>query len=203
MVKPGYYWVILPYLFIFLGMLLLRSAWGALIGFHISLLPVILPRWRIIFPFLRVPVSMGMFLPVALTGLLAGMGLWLIWPFTGLLIGFSSRLAEIGLSGWVWLPFIVYFGLVNPWLEEAYWRNAFGSPSRYPALVDFLFAGYHIIILSLFVSFFWMIFTFVILVTASWFWRQISRYTGSLLPAVFAHMVADLSLLIVIYGFAV
>lgn len=48
-----------------------------------------------------------------------------------------------------------------------------------------------------------MVYAFIILVTTGWFWRQVSRYTGSLLPAVLAHMLADFSVLVVLYGFAV
>jgi membrane protease YdiL (CAAX protease family) len=129
--------------------------------------------------------------------------LCLIWPYTGLAKGFSLRMAAVGLSGWSWLPFILYFTVVNPWLEEAYWRNVMGSSSKFPALVDFLFAGYHLIVLSIFVNLSWMVFAFLVLVAASWFWRQVSRKTGSLMPAVLAHMLSDLSLLVVLFGFAV
>jgi membrane protease YdiL (CAAX protease family) len=203
MAKTSYLWVLVPYLCVFFGMLMWRSAWGALIGFHVGLLPVLLPRWRGIYPKFLSPVSKKTLIFIAQTGILGGLGLWLLWPYTGISSGFPAQLAALGLSGWVWLPFIVYFTLVNPWLEEAYWRNALDSSSRYPAPVDFLFAGYHLIILCLFVNLAWMLFAFVVLVMAGWFWRQVSRYTGSLLPAVFSHMLADLSLLIVLRGFAV
>jgi membrane protease YdiL (CAAX protease family) len=201
--KSGYLWVILPYLFVFLGIISLRSAWGALIGFHFGLLPVLILRWRTLSSLFFIGVSKNMLLCAALFGLSAGTGFWLIWPYTGLLSGFSDKLAAIGLSGRVWVPFILYFALVNPWLEEAYWRNVFGSPSRYPTVADFLFAGYHLIIINMFAGLAWIVFAFVVLVLAGWFWRQISRYTGSLLPAVFSHMLADLSLLVVIYNFSI
>jgi hypothetical protein len=109
------------------------------------------------------------------------------------------RVAALGLSGLTWPFFIAYFALVNPWLEEPYWRALFTSPSPYPALIDFLFAGYHLIILVLFVSPPWMFLAFIILTLASWFWRQVSRYTGSLLPAALSHLLADFSILMVLY----
>jgi hypothetical protein len=192
-------WVVLPYLAVFLGMLILHNAWGALISFHLALLPLLITRKQIISPRFLAPVSMSVLLPVAALGLSAGLGLWLIWPYVGLPLDFSARVAALGLVGFVWPFFIVYFTLVNPWLEEAYWRAALTSPSPYPTLVDFLFAGYHIIILSLFVSLAWMLFAFVILATVGWFWRQVSRYTGSLLPAALSHLLADFSMLVVLY----
>ncbi len=192
-------WVILPYLTVWAGMSLWSSAWGALIGFHLTLLPVILPEWRTLPTRFRPPVSKKWLLPVALTGLLAGLGLWLIWPWAGLSTGYSAGVAALGLTGFIWLPFSFYFTLINPWLEEAYWRQAFTSPSRWPAPVDFLFAGYHLFILRLFVSLPWQALAFGILVLAGWFWRQVSRYTGSLLPAALSHLLADGSILLVLY----
>ena len=192
-------WVILPYLAVFLGMITLRSAWSALIGFHLTLLPLLVTHRQTISPRFHAPVSKGILLPVAVDGLFAGLGLWLIWSFAGLPADFPARVAALGLSGPIWLPFIVYFTLVNPWLEEAYWREVLTSPSSYLAPIDFLFAGYHLIILSLFVSPVWMVFAFAILSVASWSWRQVSRYTGSLMPAVLSHMLADFSILMVLY----
>jgi hypothetical protein len=180
----------------------LQSAWGALIGFHAGLLPVVFLYRRTVLPRMFAPVSKVVVLMVASSGLLAGVILALLWPYLGLSPGFASRVAALGLSGAVWLPFIIYFTLINPWLEEAYWRIILFSPSHFLAPVDFLFAGYHLIILSLFVSIYWLLLVFIILTLAGWFWRQISRYTDSLLPAVFAHTLADLSILLVLFYFA-
>jgi hypothetical protein len=192
-------WVILPYLAVFLGMMIWRSAWAALVGFHLALLPLLIARRQMISPRFLAPVPKRILLPVAAAGLSAGLGLWLIWSSAGLSADYSARVAALGLSGFIWLSFIAYFTLVNPWLEEVYWRDLLTSPSPYPALVDFLFAGYHLIILSLFVNPAWMLLAFVILAMASWLWRQVSRYTGSLMPAVLSHMLADFSILMVLY----
>jgi hypothetical protein len=192
-------WVILPYLAVFLGMIALRSAWGALVGFHLALLPLLVTHRQDFPPRFLAPVSMRMLLSVAVAGLSAGLGLWLIWPSAGLPADYPARVAALGLSSLTWPFFIAYFALVNPWLEESYWRAIFTSLSPYPAPVDFLFAGYHLIILLLFVGPPWMFLAFVILALASWFWRQVSRYTGSLLPATLSHLLADFSILMVLY----
>ena len=75
MLSPRLAWVVLPYCAVLFGMLILRSAWGALIGFHLALLPLLLPRRQRTHP-LFTPVSWQILLPIALAGLLAGLGLW-------------------------------------------------------------------------------------------------------------------------------
>jgi membrane protease YdiL (CAAX protease family) len=191
-------WVILPYAAVFLGMLSLRSAWGALIGFHLALAPLLLQKQTLTHPLLS-PVSLRMLIPIALAGMLGGLGLWIIWPWAGIPSDFQTRVAVLGLSGTIWLPFIVYFTLINPFLEELYWRGALGNDRRRPMLVDFLYAGYHTIILALFVDFEWVLFGFLILSATGWLWRQVTRYTDSLLPSVLSHMLADFAILMVLY----
>lgn len=183
-------------------MSIFQNAWGALIGFHISLLPVLFVNRHAVLTKFFTPVSKPLLAGVSVSGLLAGILLFLIWPYTGLTTDFSSRLTALGLSDRLWLPFILYFTLVNPWLEEAYWRFAFYTPSRHLTTVDFIFAGYHLPVLYFFINIPWMVLAFIILVLVGWFWRQISRYTGSLLPAILAHTLADLSILLVVYHFS-
>jgi membrane protease YdiL (CAAX protease family) len=200
MLRVRFLWVVLTYLVVFWGLFILRNAWGALVGFHLTLLPLIVIDRDKILHRLRSPVSLGTLLAVAATGVVGGAGLWLTWPNAGLPLDFSASVAKIGLSNNIWLPFILYFIVVNPLLEEAYWRGALTSPSRYPALIDFLFAGYHLFIIAPYLSPFWMMYTFIILSCASWFWREVTRYTGSLLPAILSHVLADLTILLVIYS---
>lgn len=192
-------WVVLPYLAVFLGMSL-RSGWAALLGFHAALLIVLLrPGARAQAPRLLVPVSMRVILPLALLGVLGGLGLWIIWPLPGLDRVYIPTVTGLGLSGPGWLPFIAYFTLVNPWLEEWFWRGLLLDEARGLSPVDFLFAGYHLFILALFVSLPWMAFAFTVLTLTGWLWRRVALRTGSLLPAVISHMLADLSILLVLF----
>ncbi len=191
-------WVVLPYLAVAFGMLILRSAWGALIGFHLTLLlPLLLNRRRAWL--LLAPVSSRVLLPLALSGLVAGFGLWFAWPLTGIPADYPLRVELLGLRQDTWLPFMAYFILVNPFLEEIYWRGILGSDSPLPQPVDFLFAGYHLIILALFVLPLWGCIGFFVLAGAGWLWRQISRCAKSLLPTTLFHALADASILLVLY----
>lgn len=174
-----------------------------MIGFHLALFPLLLPAPpRKTHPLLA-PVSWRLLLPFALTGLSAGIGLWILWPWLGIAEDFPARITALGLVKTGWLPFVMYFSTVNPFLEEIYWRGRLGSDSIFPRPVDFLYAGYHLLIVSLFVRAPWVVFSFVLLVLVSWLWRQISHRTGSLLPAALFHLLADFSLLMVIFTKAV
>lgn len=179
-------------------MMTLRSAWGALIGFHLALLPLLLSNRRQT-RLLLAPVSMRFLLPFALLGLAAGLGLWLAWPLTGIPADYPAHVEALGLRRETWLPFIAYFTLVNPFLEETYWRGILGSDSRLPQPVDFLFAGYHVVIMALFATPLWVFIGFLILAGAGWLWRQAVCWASSLLPAALFHMLADFSILVVLY----
>jgi membrane protease YdiL (CAAX protease family) len=111
-----------------------------------------------------------------------------------------AQLVSIGLnSSASWLTFITYFSLINPLVEEYFWRGVLGSNSKKLYIGDFIYAGYHAIILwdraipSL------ILFAVIILVSAGWFWRQITREDDGLLVSVLGHMAADFSILLTVY----
>jgi len=192
-------WAVPVCVAIFIGMDVLPNAWVALLGFHLTLIVALL-LWRTPPTRLLRPVSPALLLAMALLGLLAGVGLWLLWPFLGVSDHYRAQLAALGLTGILpWALFIGYFSLVNPWLEEAFWRNALAAPARGPAPADFLYAGYHLIILAPFVGPFWWLVALLILTATGWFWRTVARLTGSLLPGVVCHMLADFAIVWVLY----
>ncbi len=194
MIRARLSWAALPYMAVAAGMIFLRSAWAALIGFHLAMLPLLLPG-RQTPPLPLASVSLRRLLPVALTGLVAGLLAWLLWPWLRLPPDLSVRLALGGSSGWL---IVAYFSLANPVLEEFYWRGRLGSASSILQPVDFLYAGYHLLVVGLFLSPAWNLAIFVILVAVSWAWRQLTRRFQSLLPAVLCHMLADFSLILVV-----
>ncbi|MCS6994364.1 MAG: hypothetical protein NZP74_11085 [Anaerolineales bacterium] len=194
-------WVLLPYLAVFWGMMLTRSAWGALIGFHLALLPLLLPNWKQARRLLA-PVSRHILLPLTFGGLAAGPLLWLLWPLGGILPDYPARVEALRLRCETWPLFLAYFSLVNPFLEEWYWRGVLGNDSPRPRLIDFLFAGYHIIIMLLFAAPVWVCIGFLVLAGVSWGWRQSVRLSGSLLPAALSHLLADVSVLSMLYVLA-
>ena len=134
-----------------------------------------------------------------LAGILSGVALYLLWPLLGTPRDLGASLAGLGLNPLSWLPFILYFSLVNPWLEELYWRGWLGSLSPSLLARDIWFGGYHVLVLAPYVAWQWLALPLLSLSAAGWFWRQIARRKDSLLAGVLFHLAADAAILVAIY----
>ena len=63
---------------------------------------------------------------------------------------------------------------------------------------DVAFAGYHVLVLCIFIKLPWVLVSFGVLWFASWSWRQlVARYSG-LGVAIASHAAADLSVIAVV-----
>jgi membrane protease YdiL (CAAX protease family) len=182
---------ILPYIAVVAGMHLFKNAWIALLGFHASILIMLaivhpgVPKWILI---------------SVLVCSTSGFGLYFLWNMLGITPDLSAQLATLGLrSPTSWLLFITYFSLVNPFIEEYFWRGYLGSNSKKLYLGDAVYAGYHGLILWGKVHPVMILLALIGLTSVGWFWRQISREDEGLLAAVLGHMVADFSILFVVY----
>jgi hypothetical protein len=188
---------ILPYLAVWAGLFLFKSAWLALAGFHLSIVFVLLVARanipiNILFKSKYLKWSVA---SVILCGL-SGVSLYFFWGMFGVFNNLSAQLQALGLGGSAWLPFIAYFTLVNPFVEEYFWRGFLGNNTRVLYLGDFIFAAYHALILWNKIQPLSIALALVFLVTAGWLWRQISREDEGLLAAVLGHAAADFSILI-------
>jgi hypothetical protein len=199
---PNKKWLIpiLPYLAIWAGLFLFKSAWFTLIGFHIAILLML----AIVRP--NIPVNIlfkskhpKWILISILFCSTSGIGLYFLWNIFGITHDLPAQLQAIGLNSSSWFAFIAYFSLVNPFIEEYFWRGVLGSDSKKLYIDDVIFAGYHALILWGRVHPLSILFAVIILTSAGWIWRQFSREDGGLLAAVLGHMVADFSILMVIY----
>ncbi len=192
---------ILPYLAVWAGLFLFKSAWFSLIGFHVAILIVILiKRSTLPFNILFKSTSAKWVLFSVLFCSASGIGLYFLWGAFGIADELPSQLQTLGLNSSSWIPFITYFSLVNPFVEEYFWRGVLGSDSKNLHSCDAVFAGYHAMILWGRVNPLSMLFAVIILVSAGWLWRQISRDDHGLLAAVLGHMAADFSMLLTIYS---
>jgi membrane protease YdiL (CAAX protease family) len=129
----------------------------------------------------------------------SGISLYLLWDKFGIAGDLSAHVEAIGLNQSTWIPFLAYFTFANPFLEEYFWRGYLGSKSTNFYLSDFLYAGFHGLILMNRVQTSMIVYSLALLVLAGWFWRQIARADGGLLAPVLGHMAADFTILMAVY----
>mgnify|MGYP001052324085 CR=1 FL=1 len=118
----------LAYLAVGLGTFVFHSAWGALLGFHAAIIVSLL----IAKPTIPLKILLTnnnpkwIFLSVLLCGA-SGMALYFLWDIFGFASDLSGQVASLGLNASNWPVFIAYFALVNPWIEEYFWRGWLGT----------------------------------------------------------------------------
>lgn len=194
----------LAYLAVGLGLFVFHSAWGALLGFHAAIIGSLL----IARP--NIPLSIlfknsnkkWIVLSLLLCGS-SGFALFFLWDVFNVASDLPAQLALLGLNSRTWIPFIAYFALANPFIEEYFWRGYWGSATNHLHISDFLYAGFHALILIHKVDAVWILFAVAVLVLAGWFWRQIAREDdGGLLAPALGHMAADFTMLVAVYRLA-
>jgi membrane protease YdiL (CAAX protease family) len=188
---------ILPYFAVWAGLFLFKSAWLSLLGFHTAILLVLaIARPNIPIKILFQSKNKKWILASLLLCGGSGLGLYFLWNIFGIANDLPAQLRSIGLTSSSWPIFIAYFTLVNPFLEEYFWRAYLGSDSRGFYIGDLIFAGYHALILINKVFAPSIIFALACLTFIGWFWRQTYREDGGLLAPVLGHMAADFTILV-------
>ena len=175
-----------PYISVGVFWLVFHNGWLAILGYHAQILwwsrgrlpRLSRPAWT--------PLSL-LVVPSALVGPV----LYFLLPFASR-VDVSAWLIRYQLTGIGLVVLIFYYGLVNPVLEESHWAPL---RERTP-LAHVAFAGYHVIILWSLFPLSWVAGSFVVLAIVSWLWQRLGRESGSLVPAIVSHAVADFGLII-------
>ena len=191
---------LLAYLAVGIGLFVFHSAWGALVGFHAAII------FSLLIAKPNIPINIllknknikWIFLSILLCGS-SGVTLYFFWNWFGTAGDLPEQIRSLGLNESTWPWFIIYFASVNPFIEEYFWRGYLGSKTKSLHRSDFLYAGFHGLILINKVSAGSIIFGLSMLVLAGWFWRQIYREDDDLLAPVLGHMAADLTILLTVY----
>lgn len=181
------------------GLHWLHSAWVSFLLYH-GLVLWVVGRERPVVQALVQGWDRNLGVGAVLFGLGGGMLLYLLAPRMGIDAELLTPILDrLGLHGGGWLAFVAYHTLVNPWFEEALWRGYLGRDTTGLVWGDFLFAGYHALVLVLFVAWYWILTAVVLLVGAGWFWRQLRQRLGGMLVPVISHLAADGSIMAVVY----
>jgi len=194
----------LAYLAVGVGLFQYHSAWGGLVGFHVVIIvSLLIVRSNIPVTVLLKSTNLKwIFLSVLLCGS-GGVALYFLWDVFKVASDFPAQVEAFGLNSATWPAFIAYFALVNPFIEEYFWRGYLGNPTKSLYLYDFIYSGFHFLILIGKVHSYSILFGLSVLVFAGWLWRQIAREDHGLLAPVLGHMAADFSILFVIYKMTV
>lgn len=195
--------LVLPYFAVWAGLFILKSAWLALIGFHLAILLTLLwLRQALPLGVFFKPVSWMRVLPGVFLCAASGLGLYLLWDLFGVVPDLPARLQALGLTDSTWAGFITYFSIINPFFEEYFWRCLLGSETSGFYWGDAAYAAYHIMIVWDKAHPLSVAFIFFVLVFIGWFWRQLYRRDASLLAPLLGHMIADLSILLAVFRMA-
>jgi hypothetical protein len=189
----------IPYGAVLAGLYGFHNAWATVLLYYAGILAVVLPRRRAMAAAFR-GWNRGAALALALFGVAGGALLYILWPWLDRSGAVASRVAAMGLEGTAWPVFLVYFALLNPWLEESLWRGHFAvtAPGLHP--VDLLFAGYHALVVGLFLPWAWALAAAAACALASWLWRRAAvRHRGILVP-VLSHLAVDVTAAVALFA---
>ncbi len=190
----------IPYIAIVVGLLLFHNAWLTIFSYHLGIILLVHSYGA------GVPVRLvfrsrdyRLLVLAAMIGGAGGILLYVLWPMLAVPDDIELYLQSIGLNAGIWPVFLVYFVVVNPLIEEYYWRGYLGSKRKRPIFNDLWFSGYHLLVMAGNIGVVWLSVVFLVLAIAAWFWRQIDRLGEGLLPSVVSHIAGDITVITTIY----
>jgi len=191
----------IPYVAVFIGLYILRSAWAAILLYHfgIALFLIADDKGRSLKK-IRSGYNSIITIGSCAVCVLIVPTIFLLWQHMQLEdTSLKVKLMDFGLQGTSWYFFMVYFSTVQPFLEELYWRGYLDSKHRYLSWSDLAFAGYHMFVLVWFIKLPWLVVSFIVLSIAAWASRYAVHKLGGLAVPLLSHIVSDISIMGVVY----
>lgn len=198
--RLSYLAIAVPYAAVLIGLHVLQNAWAAIILYHVGMVTLLRLGGQ---EGLRRAVRQGWSAPAAVVvGIVfaaGGLPLVLLWgTISREQVDLAETLTSLRLSGLSWWVFAAYYITVHPVLEEIFWRGYLTRVHRSSVVPDVAFAGYHALVLCIFIKLPWVLVSFGALWFAAWSWRQlVARYSG-LGVAIASHAAADLSVILLV-----
>ncbi len=191
--------MLLPVVSVLIGLYIFSNAIAAIILYHTGIISLLIVSKKTSL-FKEVLKGLNPLTLILLLFIepLFGIILYYIWPLLmkdGLI--FIQQLNGFGLNVNNWFAFIIYFSIINPFLEEVFWR-AYLNNSKYRIVEirDLAFAAYHIFVLVFFVNVQWLIIAFISLTLLSMIYRFFSiKFRGLLIPFI-SHAIGDICIII-------
>ncbi len=131
---------------------------------------------------------------------LAGVAVFYLWPVAVRAdVDLAGFLEAMGVGGRRFAGFAVVFCLLNPVVEEVFWRGCLQDDRRRLSWIDAAFAGYHVPVLVMVINVGMSAAAFAILCTASWYLRRLRHKSGGLGIGWIAHFFADVSIMTAVW----
>ncbi len=189
--------LLLPYVAVSIGLYLLHNAWLAMLIYHsgIILFLIIFRKDNLKVTQLLSGLNLKFLFGAIIVSLFSGLLIYSLWDFMTLEhTSIIVALAKYGLAGLSWYLFMIYFSIANPLLEELFWRGLLYKKEIKPFLLDITFAGYHVLVLQLFINWLWVFLAFLLLVLTAWTWRYLYDTLNGLAVPWISHTVANVSI---------
>lgn len=198
--------VCIPYAAVGIGLYVFGSAWIAVGLYYGGVIIYIaatghkdlmagLPAWA---GNLRILRARDRRLAIVTCGVfaLAGVAVFYLWPVAVRAdVDLAGFLEAMGVGGWRFAIFAVVFCLLNPVVEEVFWRGCLGDDRRGVSWIDAAFAGYHVPVLLMVMNVGMSAAAFAVLCTTSWCLRRLRHKSGGLGIGWMAHFFADVSIM--------
>jgi len=187
----------IPYIAVIFGMFIFHNAWLTIILYHSGIIILLFYNKKYVH---FKNVIKGFDWKILTFGiiicLLAGPMLVLLWSFISIdRMNLSLWLEKYCLFGVSWIVFQLYFVFIHPLLEEIHFRGLKVNFKR-SWMIDFAFAGYHVLVLYKIVKPLWLILMFIVLSITSWIWRKIYLKKKGLIIPILHHISAEVSIIL-------
>jgi membrane protease YdiL (CAAX protease family) len=192
---------IMPTLAVSIGLHLLHNAWIAIFLYHAGMLGFMAGdrQLRPIAQRLKAGFALYPFLALSAFCMFSGVLIYMLWPwmYTST-TPFNIRLAQYSMGPASYVPFVLYFSLIHPVIEESYWRGWFAHRGQAlsPILQDLAFAAFHVSVVIIFITPAWTLVAFMVLATMGSTWRAVERRFKGLSMPILSHAAADFTIIV-------